>query len=199
MTTESVAPEVLHAWAIYLQASEEARRRGDRRTGTDHLLLALLEDPSTAAVLGVSLQQARQALESLDHEALGALGLAPGADAPPLPMRAVPKKPRIRDVAKRDRFRMTPAAKKVLEEAYKPKSSEAPGHRPRGAGPDPRSPTPGSCGGAAGRSRRECVGGSEPIGCGHARELSPQRRSRIRTKVPQWGWPITRARLRGDG
>jgi hypothetical protein len=39
-------------------------------------------------------------------------------------MRAVPKKPRIRDVAKKDRFRMTPAAKKVLEEAYKPK-----GHR----------------------------------------------------------------------
>jgi hypothetical protein len=39
-------------------------------------------------------------------------------------MRAVPKKPRIRDVAKRDRFRMTPAAKKVLEDAYKPK-----GHR----------------------------------------------------------------------
>jgi ATP-dependent Clp protease ATP-binding subunit ClpA len=126
MTTESVAPEKLHAWAIYLQAGEEARRRGDRRVGTDHLLLALLEAPSIEAVLGVNLQQARQALESLDHEALGALGLGPGtgADAPPLPMRAVPKKPRIRDVAKKDRFRMTPAAKKVLEEAYKPK-----GHR----------------------------------------------------------------------
>jgi Clp amino terminal domain, pathogenicity island component len=124
MTTESVTPETLHAWAIYLQASEEARRRGDRRTGTDHLLLALLEDPSTEIVLGVSLQQSRQALESLDREALGALGLGAGADAPPLPMRAVPKKPRIRDVAQRDRFRMTPAAKKVLEEAYKPK-----GHR----------------------------------------------------------------------
>ena len=121
MTTESVAPEVLHAWAIYLRAGEEARRRGDRRTGTDHLLLALLEDPSIEAVLGVSLQQAREALESLDREALGALGLGSGADAPPLPMRAVPKKPRIRDVAKKDRFRMTPAAKKVLEEAYKPK------------------------------------------------------------------------------
>ena len=40
MTTESVAPEVLHVWAIYLRASEEARRRGDRRTGTDHVLLA---------------------------------------------------------------------------------------------------------------------------------------------------------------
>ena len=124
MTTESVVPEKLHAWAVYLRASEEGRRRGDRRVGTDHLLLALLEDPSIEAVLGVSLQQARQALESLDREALGALGLGSGTDAPSLPMRAVPKKPRIRDVAKKDRFRMTPAAKKVLEEAYKPK-----GHR----------------------------------------------------------------------
>jgi hypothetical protein len=120
MTTESAAPEVLHAWNLYLRASEEARRRGDRRTGTDHVLLALLEDPSLEAVLGVSLQQARQALESLDHEALGALGLGSGTDAPPLPMRAVPKKPTIRDIAKKDRLRMTPAAKKVLEEAARP-------------------------------------------------------------------------------
>jgi hypothetical protein len=119
MTTESVVPEVLHPWAIYLRASEEARRRGDRRTGTDHILLALLEDPSIEAVLGVNLHQARQAVESLDHQALGALGMGPGTDAPPLPMRAVPKKPRLRDVAKKDRFRMTPAAKKVLEEAVK--------------------------------------------------------------------------------
>ena len=120
MTTESATPEVLHGWAIYLRASEEARRRGDRRTGTDHVLLALFEDPSIEAVLGVNLQQARQALESLDREALGALGLGSGTDAPPLPMRAVPKKPRIRDVMKKDRLRMTPAAKRVLEEASKP-------------------------------------------------------------------------------
>ena len=120
VTTESAVPEVLHVWAIYLRASEEARRRGDRRTGTDHVLLALLEDPSVEAVLGVSLLQARQALESLDHEALVALGLGPGADAPPLPMRAVPKKPTFRDVMKKDRRRMTPAAKKVLEEAVRP-------------------------------------------------------------------------------
>ena len=158
MTTESVVPEVLHAWAIYLRATEEARRRGDRRTGTDHVLLALLEDPSIEVVLGVSLQQAREALESLDREALGALGLGSGTDAPPLPMRAVPKKPRIRDIVKKDRFRMTPAAKKVLEEAYKPKSSEAPGHGPAGAGPDPHSPTARSCGGVAGRSRRRSRG-----------------------------------------
>jgi hypothetical protein len=124
MTTESVVPEGLHAWAIYLRASEEARRRGDRRTGTDHILLALLEDPSIEAMLGVSLQQAREALDTLDREALGALGLGSGTDAPPLPMRPVPKKPRIRDLAKKDRFRMTPAAKTVLEDAYKPK-----GHR----------------------------------------------------------------------
>ena len=120
MTTEPAAPEVLHGWAVYLRASEEARRRGDRRTGTDHVLLALLEDPSIDAVLGVSLQQARQALESLDQEALGALGMRSGTDAPPLPMRAVPNKPTIRDIAKKDRLRTTPAAKKVLEDASKP-------------------------------------------------------------------------------
>jgi len=120
MTTESVVPAVLHPWTIYMRASEEARRRGDRRTGTDHVLLALLEDPSIEVVLGVSLQQARQALDSLDQEALGALGLGSGLDAPELPVRAVPKRPRIRDIAQKDRLRMTPAAKKVLEEASKP-------------------------------------------------------------------------------
>jgi hypothetical protein len=119
MTTESASPEMLHPWAVYLRACEEARRRGDRRTGTDHLLLALLENPSIEFVLGVSLQQARQALESLDLEALGAVGLESGTDAPPLPMRSVPKKPRFRDVAQKDRLRMAPAAKKVLEGAVK--------------------------------------------------------------------------------
>jgi ATP-dependent Clp protease ATP-binding subunit ClpA len=120
MSTEPVAPETLHGWAICLRASEEARRRGDRRTGTDHLLLALFEDPSIEAELGANLQQVREALASLDYEALGALGLGSGADAPPLAMRAVPKKPRIRDIAQRDRLHMAPAAKKVLERASKP-------------------------------------------------------------------------------
>jgi hypothetical protein len=119
MTTESVAPEPLHAWAVYLQASEEARHRGDRRTGTDHILLALLEDPLIEAVLGVSVEQARQALDSLDHEALGTLGMGSRADAPSLPMRAVPKKPKLRDIAEKDRRRLTPAAKRVLEQAAK--------------------------------------------------------------------------------
>jgi hypothetical protein len=117
MTTRPVAPEMLHGWAIYMQASEEARRRGDRRAGTDHLLLALFGDPSIGGVLGVSLQQARQAQESLDQEALGALGLGSGLDAPELPMRAVPKKPNFRAVIQKDRPHMTPAAKKVLQDA----------------------------------------------------------------------------------
>jgi len=120
MTTEPVPPETLHPWAIYLQASEEARRRGDRRAGTDHILLALFEDPSVEGLLGVSLQQARHAQDALDREALGALGLGPGADAPELPMRAVPKKPGLRDLMKKGRFPTTPAAKKVLQDAAKP-------------------------------------------------------------------------------
>ena len=48
------------------------------------------------------------------------LGLGPGADAPALKMRAVPKKPTLLDIMQKDRLRMTPAAKKVLEEASKP-------------------------------------------------------------------------------
>jgi ATP-dependent Clp protease ATP-binding subunit ClpA len=119
MSTESVTPEMLNAWAIYLQASEEARRRGDRRVGTDHVLLALLGEPSSEVAMGVSLPQARQALAALDRESLAAIGLDASADAPLLPMRVVPKKPRFRDVAQKDRLRMSPVAKNVLEKASK--------------------------------------------------------------------------------
>lgn len=119
MTTQSVAPEVLHVWTVYLRASEEARARGDRRTGTEHIVLALLDDPSIEVVLGVSLPEARATLASLDQEALGALGIGPGAAAPAIPMRAVPGKPTLRIVMNKDRLRMTPAAKKLLEESVK--------------------------------------------------------------------------------
>ena len=70
-------------------------------------------------MLGVNLTQARQAIDQLDREALSAVGLDPGVDTPPLAMRAVAKKPRIRDVAQKDRLRMSPAAKRVLEVAAK--------------------------------------------------------------------------------
>ncbi len=119
MTTGSVAADVYHPWTTYMWASEEARRRGDRRVGTDHLVLALLEEPSVEAVLSVRLQDARDALDALDREALDALGMDPGIDASPLPMHAVPKRPTVRAVIE-DRLRMTPAAKRVLQEAGKP-------------------------------------------------------------------------------
>lgn len=58
-------------------AAEEARRRGDRRLGTDHLLLGLLHDPDCAAAraLQVDLTCARNALDALDRGALAALGI----------------------------------------------------------------------------------------------------------------------------
>ena len=118
MNEASVATEEYHPWTTYMWASEEARRRGDRRAGTDHLVLGLLREPTIEALLGVNLQQARHAMETLDREALGALGLGPGVDAPPLPMRAVPKKPTVRGLV--HRLRTTPAAKRVLQEAGKP-------------------------------------------------------------------------------
>ena len=130
MTAESVPPGSLHGWSIYLQASEEARRRGDRRVGTDHILLALFEDPSIETVLGVSLQRARQALDSLDHEALAAIGLGSGADAPVLPMRAVPKKPRFRDVAKGTVFEWRPRQRKSSRRGRQAQPSEGLGSRP---------------------------------------------------------------------
>ena len=120
MDTTSTTPMTLHVWATSMRAGEEARRRGDRRIGTDHILLALWEDPSMDIVLGVDLHQARQSLDSLDSDALAAMGLRADVDVPALPMRAVPTKPRFRDVATKDRITMTPAAKKVLERAVKP-------------------------------------------------------------------------------
>lgn len=61
--------------ACLVAAADEAWRCGERRIGTDHLLLALLHDPQTAALLGASVGQGRAALVALDEEALGAIGL----------------------------------------------------------------------------------------------------------------------------
>jgi ATP-dependent Clp protease ATP-binding subunit ClpA len=58
-------------------AAQEARRRGDRRLGTDHLLLGLLHDADSpvAEALGVDLETARAALDGLDRSALASLGV----------------------------------------------------------------------------------------------------------------------------
>ena len=58
---------------IYLSATSEARRRGDRRVGTEHLLLAVLVDADSvpARAFGVSSTTARDALQTMDDIALG--------------------------------------------------------------------------------------------------------------------------------
>jgi ATP-dependent Clp protease ATP-binding subunit ClpA len=77
--------------AVLRSAAEEAGRRGDRRIGTDHLLLALLDDPASPAaeVLGVDLESARSASDELDRAALAAVGVDVGLPArPQRPLRA---------------------------------------------------------------------------------------------------------------
>jgi ATP-dependent Clp protease ATP-binding subunit ClpA len=62
---------------VLAAAAEEARRRGDRRLGTDHLLLGLLHEEAgeAANALGVDLASARAAQDALDRAALAAVGI----------------------------------------------------------------------------------------------------------------------------
>lgn len=108
-----------HPWTTYILAREEARRRGDRRVGTEHLLLGLLQEPEIARVLGTSVQAARNMLDHLDSEAVASVGIGSFPDIPPLPARNVPARPTVKAVF-RDRLSMTPAAKLALQEAAKP-------------------------------------------------------------------------------
>jgi ATP-dependent Clp protease ATP-binding subunit ClpA len=119
MTTRSRTTETYHPWTTYIAAREEARRRGNRRVGTEHLVLGLLHDPEIASALGVTLDSAREALDLLDRQALDAIGIAPALDAPPLPGRDQPPRPNLKEVLK-DRLALTPAAKSGLQEAGKP-------------------------------------------------------------------------------
>lgn len=68
---------------VVVQGVEEARERGDRRVGTDHLLVALLADPITAEMLGIEPDAARAAGRELDRQALAAVGIQ--TDALPAP------------------------------------------------------------------------------------------------------------------
>jgi hypothetical protein len=89
---------------VVLDAELEARRRGDRRVGTEHVLLALLVDPDAvpSRALGVSLAEVHDALRTLDWDALATLGIVgPALDAgAPLP--------------KGGRIRLTPGAVDVI-------------------------------------------------------------------------------------
>lgn len=91
---------------VVWDAEVEAGRRGDRRIGTEHVLLALLVDADSvpARAFGVSLAAARDALHALDRNALAAVGISlPAADLG----RAFPE---------RGRPRLTPGAVAVFKD-----------------------------------------------------------------------------------
>ena len=64
-----------HPWETFIYAREDARRRGDRRLGTEHLVLALLREPAVADALGGDLPAARQVLDAMDRDALAGVGI----------------------------------------------------------------------------------------------------------------------------
>jgi len=141
MTTESDAQRCFNGWAMYLQAGEEARRRGDRRTGTDHLLLALLDNPSIEAVLGVSLQQARQVLRRSIRKPWPLSAWGPTPTLPHYRCAPCQRNRGFRDIAQKDRLRMdTRGKRKCLSKRLRPTVGGST-HGPAGAGPDPHSPT----------------------------------------------------------
>ena len=62
-------------------ARYEAARRGDRRIGTEHLLISLLEDETNASAVGVDAGAGRAAADQLDRVALAAVGVDIGGFA----------------------------------------------------------------------------------------------------------------------
>ncbi len=121
MSKQASAPSEYHPWATYIYAREEARRRGDRRVGTEHLVLALLREPALADALGSDLASARHVLDAMDREALAGVGIDAELDAPPIPMREPDGwrgRPPLKAVLA-DRLPLTPAAKATLETSYK--------------------------------------------------------------------------------
>lgn len=70
------------ARAAVSAAVDEAGRRGDARVGTEHLLLGLLHDPGSevARTMGVDLATARGALQTMDVDALAAVGVDVSVD-----------------------------------------------------------------------------------------------------------------------
>jgi ATP-dependent Clp protease ATP-binding subunit ClpA len=109
---------------VMTSATEEARRRGDRRLGTDHLLLGLLHDTESPAAkaLGVSLADARAAVDRLDAAALAAVGVQAetlGAGLPaPFGRRLPPLTSGAREVFKRALDAARPASTGRIDTAH---------------------------------------------------------------------------------
>lgn len=86
-------------------SQREAVLRGDRRIGTDHLLLGVLGDPEIATLLGIDVQTARTHARDLDRRALAAIGI----EAPELDLETRPSKSR--------HLRLSSAARAVIPRA----------------------------------------------------------------------------------
>jgi hypothetical protein len=121
MTAKANKVGGFNPWATYVYAREEARRRGDRRVGTEHLVLGLLHEPDLAQVLGRDLGAAREALDAMDRDALVAIGIDRALDAPPVPTRepALDGRRAVVKAVLKDHLPMTPVAKRALEESGK--------------------------------------------------------------------------------
>ncbi len=118
---------------VMLDASAEAQRLGDRTVGTEHLTLALLADPvsPSAKALGVSLAEARKALQTLDFAALSAVGIDAVEPGPATAPRA--------------RIRLSPA-----QRPSSPACTRASGHAR-----SPASTSSSSCWGGTAPTRRQ--------------------------------------------
>lgn len=103
-----------HPWSTFMAARQEARRRGDRTIGTDHMLLGLLRETEVAALLGVTLEDARRALVSLDHDALRAIGIERIPETPEIIDQPIPARPSMKLVMG-SHMKMSPAAKMALQ------------------------------------------------------------------------------------
>jgi hypothetical protein len=121
MTAKADKVGGFNPWATAVHAREEARRRGDRRVGTDDLLLGLLREPAVAQVLGCDLGAAREALDAMDRDALVAIGIDRALDAPPVPTRepALDGRRAVLKAVLTDHLPMTPVAKRAMEAAGK--------------------------------------------------------------------------------
>jgi ATP-dependent Clp protease ATP-binding subunit ClpA len=99
-------------------ARNEAERRGDRRIGSDHLLIALLQDDATAQFVGVSADAARAAADELDRSALSAIGLTVG-DGTSTPATYTPAAytPAGRGPSRKSVTSITRGAKGVIEQS----------------------------------------------------------------------------------
>jgi ATP-dependent Clp protease ATP-binding subunit ClpA len=91
-----------------MAAMAEARRRGDRRLSTEHLLLGVLHEPEAVTALGVDLAAARAGLAALDRAALAAIGINTGEFAATVVPAATKRPP------------LTTAARATLLRAVKP-------------------------------------------------------------------------------